>query len=218
VRAAEADARAELDSLYRAAGIDRDSLHLLIRVLKHERQLEVWAGHSGQKLNLLRTYKFTAFSGTLGPKRAQGDLQIPEGVYYIDRFNPHSSYHLSLGLNYPNRSDRIRATGPDPGGDIFIHGNRVTIGCIPIGDDSIEELYLMCVDARSAGQEKIPVHSFPGRMLSEQMAVLLKGLSQDDDTLAAFWAELRPVYAAFDSTGTIPAVRIDNSGRYFIGQ
>ena len=71
-------------------------------------------------------------SGTMGPKRLQGDYQVPEGFYYINEFNPNSNYHLHLGLNYPNASDKILSDSLRPGGDIYIHGSCVSIGCIPL--------------------------------------------------------------------------------------
>ena len=82
-------------------------------------------------------------SGTTGPKRLQGDFQVPEGFYHINEFNPNSNYHLSMGLNYPNSSDRILSDSLRPGGEIYIHGSCVSVGCIPLNDDEIEELYLI---------------------------------------------------------------------------
>ena len=118
---------------------------LTIIGLKHERQLEVW-GELHKKWSKIGTYPFTAFSGQLGPKIEEGDRQIPEGIYKITHLNPKSKFHLSLRVNYPNEFDKKIAkqekrTGL--GGDIMIHGSNVTIGCIPIGDESIEELYML---------------------------------------------------------------------------
>jgi len=217
VRKAHANARPLIDSIYDVISVNRDSLRLFIRVHKYEKEVELWLGHPDATMHLAKTYNFTAFSGVLGPKRAEGDLQIPEGVYYIDRFNPSSSYHLSLGINYPNRSDRIRAAGSDPGCDIFIHGNRVTIGCIPIGDGFIEELYTICVDARTAGQLRIPVHIFPCRMLSARGSTVMSNRSKSDQTLHSFWDELKPVYEGFQSNQRVPAVRVDGNGKYYAG-
>lgn len=80
----------------------------------------------------LITYKICAKSGHLGPKRRQGDRQVPEGFYHINHFNPNSNYHLSLMINYPNASDKIKSQAPNPGGNICIHGSCVTIGCLPM--------------------------------------------------------------------------------------
>lgn len=112
--------------------------------LKEERSLEVWAHRDGDEPDLIRTYPFTAYSGKLGPKLREGDLQIPEGVYEVEYLNPNSSYHLSIKVDYPNAFDREKgeADGRETlGGDIFIHGRAVTIGCIPIGDEAIEDLF-----------------------------------------------------------------------------
>jgi len=90
------------------------------------------------------SYPFTANSGTLGPKLREGDRQIPEGIYTLDVMNPNSSYYLSLRVSYPNARDLERAKQngiSDPGGDIYIHGKSMSIGCIAIGDGAIEEVF-----------------------------------------------------------------------------
>jgi murein L,D-transpeptidase YafK len=88
----------------------------------------------------------TAFSGTLGPKLREGDGQIPEGVYGIEYLNPNSRFYLSLKVSYPNASDRARAKADKRvklGGDIMLHGKAVTIGCVPVGDDAIEDIFYL---------------------------------------------------------------------------
>jgi murein L,D-transpeptidase YafK len=109
--------------------------------------------------------------GSLGPKRIQGDYQVPEGFYYVNEFNPNSNYHLALGLNYPNASDKILSDSVQPGGDIYIHGSCVTTGCIPIKDDQIEELYVLTTFARNLGQDFIPVHIFPVRFNNARVLI-----------------------------------------------
>lgn len=88
-------------------------------------------------------------------------MQVPEGFYEVDRFNPLSSFHLSLGLNYPNASDRVLSDPVSPGTDIFIHGGNASIGCLALGDDGIEEVYLAAIDSRV---RPIHVQLFPARM------------------------------------------------------
>lgn len=111
---------------------------------KKNQILELWTTlPTPQKI---KTYPWTATSGKLGPKLKQGDKQIPEGVYHLTHLNPMSQYHLSIGVNYPNTEDRQISQDLkvlDPGGDIFIHGRNKTIGCIPIGDVAIEELFVL---------------------------------------------------------------------------
>ena len=113
--------------------------------LKHEKRLEIW-GTDRSEQHLLATYPFTAFSGILSPKLKEGDRQIPEGIYRIDYLNPNSKFHLSMHLTYPNAFDKKMAKREKRthlGGEIMIHGSNRTIGCIPIGDDKIEELYAL---------------------------------------------------------------------------
>lgn len=116
---------------------------------KDTRMLEVYVkDDSGYKL--LTSYPFTAFSGKLGPKLREGDGQIPEGIYKIEYLNPNSAYYLSMKINYPNAFDRAKGElegRKNLGGDIFIHGKALTIGCIPVGDVAIEELFILAYHA-----------------------------------------------------------------------
>lgn len=119
---------------------------MTLLAIKDSRLLEVYVPDSRGKMTHVHTYMMTAFSGALGPKLREGDGQIPEGIYPIDSLNPNSSYHLSLRVGYPNSFDRkhARADGRTSlGGDIMIHGKDVTIGCIPLGDEAIEELFVL---------------------------------------------------------------------------
>lgn len=119
---------------------------LSILVFKNERIVELRA----KGWDAPRIYKMTNFSGKLGPKLCEGDGQIPEGVYGVEYLNPNSAFHLSLKVSYPNAMDRRRAREEgrdDLGGDIMIHGGSATIGCIPIGDDAIEEVFFFVANA-----------------------------------------------------------------------
>ncbi len=162
VRTAFAEKEKHLNEILSQKGLSTSQLQLAIFAYKNEKKVEVWATNTNE-YQLIKTYDFCSTSGSLGPKRQQGDMQIPEGLYHIDRFNPASNFYLSLGINYPNSSDRMRANG-NAGGDIFIHGDCVTIGCIPITDDKIKELYALCVLAKDQGQNHIPVNIFPFKM------------------------------------------------------
>jgi len=113
--------------------------------LKYERRLEVWTKRNGKNIHLT-DYPFTAFSGILGPKFKEGDRQIPEGIYEISYLNPKSKFHLSMRINYPNAFDKKMAKREKRshlGSNIMIHGKNRTVGCIPIGNDNIEELYFL---------------------------------------------------------------------------
>jgi murein L,D-transpeptidase YafK len=157
VAASRAERATSIAELFQGAGVTYPPAQLYLRAFKHEAELELWAGDKSADLKKLRTYKVCAASGVLGPKRQRGDLQVPEGFYRLDRFNPTSNFYLSLGIDYPNAADRKRSAGLDPGGDIFIHGDCVTIGCLPIEDD-IRELYVIALDARNAGRSLEPAY------------------------------------------------------------
>lgn len=118
---------------------------IIIAAFKEERILQVYS-KDYHKIQLIKEYPFTAFSGELGPKLKEGDRQIPEGIYKVEYLNPNSSYYLSIKVNYPNEFDQSKTeltNISDMGGDIFIHGKSATIGCIPIGDQAIEEVFLL---------------------------------------------------------------------------
>ena len=192
VRAAEAGAGPAVAARLRAQGLDPARLEIFLRLLKTNRALEVWArNRDAGPFALLHRYPLAATSGTLGPKRRAGDEQVPEGFYEIDRFNPVSNYHLSLGLNYPNAADRALGE-PAPGGDIFIHGGEVTVGCLPLTDAGIEEVYLLAGAARAAGQLAMAVHLFP---LALTEAELTRRAASPH---LAFWRSLQPGYAYFE--------------------
>jgi murein L,D-transpeptidase YafK len=214
VMQARADKEAVVRKLFKTAGIDYPPTRLFLRAFKKERQIEVWAGGALGPLTLVSTYPVCATSGELGPKRRQGDMQIPEGVYRLDRFNTTSNFYLSLGVDYPNASDRILGVKGRLGGDIFIHGDCVTIGCLPLTDPLIEEVYLVALDTWLAGQKDIPVHIFPLRMV-EAGLVELKEIAKVDATLWAFWQGLLPIYTAFEASHVVPRVTVDpKSGAY----
>ncbi|WGU69538.1 L,D-transpeptidase family protein [Capnocytophaga canimorsus] len=136
------------------------------------------------------SYPICSRSGKLGPKRKQGDGQVPEGFYHIDRFNPSSNFYLSLGLNYPNLSDKRKSKVHDLGGDIFIHGACVTVGCLPMTDNYIKEIYLLATYARNNGQNKIPVYLFPFKMTDKNMQIY-KGKYKYNEELISFWNNLK---------------------------
>lgn len=186
---------------------------LLLRAFKQEKQLEVWIKNKNdQQYVLLKTYAICATSGTLGPKRKEGDGQIPEGFYSIDLFNPNSDYHLSLRVNYPNGSDKIVSDKKYPGGAIMIHGNCVTIGCMPITDDKIKELYVLAVEAKTNGGA-IPVHIYPCRLTDANLSSLEQHYSS---SLITFWKNLRSVYDHFEKKKTNPGIKVAKDGSYFI--
>ena len=102
---------------------------------------------------VLKDYDIDLGFAPIGDKFIEGDGRTPEGQYFIDRRNPNSKFHLSLGISYPNAKDRAeaRALGKPPGGDIFIHGDPRrfkrdtdwTWGCIAVPNEEMEDVYAM---------------------------------------------------------------------------
>jgi murein L,D-transpeptidase YafK len=117
-------------------------------VFKNQRRLYLYNDR-----DILETYSFDLGFSPVGPKQFRGDGKTPEGQYWIDRRNPRSDYHLSIGISYPNAEDvaYARSMGKEPGGDIFIHGTpRLyrrekdwTAGCIAVSNSQMEEIYSM---------------------------------------------------------------------------
>lgn len=125
-----------------------------VRLYKSERTL-VLDGAKG----VLRTYPAGLGFAPAGHKQFEGDGRTPEGTYVIDRRNPDSLFHLSVGISYPNEADRAyaEAQNKSPGGDIFIHGGPRrgidpmdkrdwTAGCVSVTNRQIEEVYAMVRD------------------------------------------------------------------------
>jgi murein L,D-transpeptidase YafK len=212
VKTAYSEKETTVKNFFSERKIRYDGFHLFIRAFKKEQKLEAWIREKGKEsYTLLHTYDFCAVSGTLGPKRKEGDYQIPEGVYSIHHFNPLSKFYLSLGVNYPNASDRILSDPKEPGGNIYIHGNCVTIGCIPLTDDKIKELYVLALEASNNGQDKIPVHIFPARLSTAELNTLKPEFPAKT---IAFWENLKIVYDDFEKTKIVKTVRVTNTGAY----
>jgi murein L,D-transpeptidase YafK len=206
----------ELKSRLHGMGVDTNTLRVFLRVFKSEKMIEMWVkGASDKSFQRFAEYPICASSGELGPKRKQGDGQVPEGFYAVSVFNPYSNYYVSLGLNYPNKSDRILGGKGDLGGAIMIHGNCVTIGCMPITDDKIKEVYVLAAEARNDGQEDIPVHVFPVKLNDENMKALEKRYSQDQGLLA-FWRNLKTGFDYFEGKKKLPVISVAADGSYLV--
>ncbi len=190
---------------------------IYIRSFKFDRQLEVWVkDDSTNKFKLFKSYKVCMQSGTMGPKRMEGDYQVPEGFYHINEFNPNSNYHLSLGINYPNASDRILSDANKPGGSIYIHGNCVSTGCIAISDAPIEELYVLASASKNKGQEFIPVHIFPVKYSNKTSLEYLNNTIKDNVYLQQFNKNIREVFDYFEMDKELPVILVNRKGEYVI--
>lgn len=215
VAAARKRSDASVREMFTAAGVSYPAGEVFLRGFKREGELELWAAGAGESFRLVTTYDIASLSGGPGPKRREGDGQVPEGFYEVDRFNPLSSFHLSLGINYPNAADRILGDPQMPGTDIFIHGSNVSIGCLAMGDDRIEELYLAALDSTA---RPIRVHLFPARMDAPDWPQWRDEMLAQKPGCAPLWEHLGEGFALFEKTKRIPGVSILPDGSYRIAK
>lgn len=214
VRTAISEKEASIKSELSAIGLAPENVQILLVAYKEEEELHLYVKKASAKTyEKLKSFDICASSGSLGPKRQQGDGQVPEGFYHIDRFNPSSNFYLSMGINYPNASDKKKGKAGSLGGDIFIHGSCVTIGCLPMTDDKIKELYLYAVYAKTNGQSKIPVYIFPFKMSEDNMKKYEKDY-QGNTALIAFWKNLKVGYDSFIQNKKEPLFSVNAQGDY----
>jgi murein L,D-transpeptidase YafK len=174
---------------------------LLMIAYKTEKKLDIFVKRKiANRYIKIHSYDICDISGKLGPKRKQGDKQVPEGFYCIDKFNPISEFHLSFRINYPNAADRIKSKYKNNlGGDIYVHGSCATIGCLPMTDYYMEEIYIFAIYAKNNGQNKIPFYIFPFEMNEKNMEIYTD-IYNDNKELIAFWNNLKSGYDIFCST------------------
>jgi hypothetical protein len=222
VRAARTRLAASLPARFVERGIAWPPAEVFLRAVKQELDgspgvVELWAGNESGPLVLVLSHRICALSGNLGPKRREGDGQIPEGFYKISLLNPTSSFHLSMLVDYPNGSDRVRGHLVDAhaplGGAIMVHGSCVTIGCIPIEDEPIEEIYLVVAEVLAA--RPVPIHIYPRRLPDDVALAALQATTADPAT-KALWAELAAGWQAFERTRRVPGVRVGKGGVYVV--
>jgi murein L,D-transpeptidase YafK len=184
---------------------------LFFRAFKQEQVLEVWAAEKGS-YQLIKSYDICMMPGKLGPKIRQGDKQVPEGIYFIDTLNPNSEFHLSMRVNYPNEADLIRSSAEkDPGGDIYIHGDCYSVGCLPMQDEPIEEIFwLVTMHQHRHPQQVIPVHIFPFRFSESNWSTHTSTAPQWQE----FWRDLQKIDVFFENNGIPATTSVDAYGRY----
>ena len=201
--AAAARVRPALERDLKAAGLVFGD-PVFIRAFKEELQLELFVrNRQTGKFDLFRTYAIAASSGQLGPKLAEGDGQVPEGFYVVpsSAMKPDSRYHLAFNVGYPNEFDRALGR---TGSAIMIHGNRVSIGCLAMTDEKIEEIYTLCAAAHAGGQGFFRVHLYPFRMTGARLG------KATGSKWEAFWKNLKDGYDRFEKTRTPPDVSVQD--------
>ncbi len=186
-----ADASERLLPWFEQAKVAYPPQRLALLGFKAEKRLEVWAEKEAAWIRI-RSYPILAASGVAGPKLREGDYQVPEGIYRLNFLNPNSRFHLSMQINYPNDYDSQRAAQEqrtDLGGDIFIHGKAVSVGCLAMGDEAIEELFVLVA---TIGLDKVTVILAPQQDM--QTVELKKPVPL---WLPELYAEIRQTLAAF---------------------
>lgn len=205
-----------IQRMFRAQGLSYPPKDIYIRSFKAQNEMEIWArDKANDEYKLVKRYRICALSGILGPKRWEGDRQVPEGFYFIEDFNPRSDYYLSMLINYPNYSDLLFSNKQKPGGDIYIHGGCSTVGCLPMTNNYIQEIYVICLNAKLNGQENIPVHIFPTRFNRAGLNFLGREYNEEDKQ--KFWVNLKYQYDYFERNHQILPVIYTPDGEYVYG-
>ena len=180
---------------------------IFIRAFKEERELELWV-QKGETFTLFRKYHVAGISGEAGPKLRQGDGQIPEGFYFVTpgQMNPQSNFHLSFNIGYPNQYDRLHERTGD---FIMVHGSDVSVGCLAMTDEKIEEIYTLAHAAFQGGQKFFRVHLFPFHLTDAKLALW------KENHWHSFWENLRGGYQWFEEKKVPPNVTVGDNRYHF---
>jgi murein L,D-transpeptidase YafK len=179
----------------------------LIRAYKKEAELEIWKMKSDGQYALLKTYPMCRWSGQLGPKKREGDMQVPEGFYTIapGQMNPTSHYYLSFNVGYPNAYDRAYDR---TGGNVMVHGVCSSAGCFSMTDEQVADIYAIARESFAGGQREIQLQSYPFHMTAENLAKFRL------DPNIAFWKELKSGSDHFEVTKAEPSVLV--CGKHYV--
>lgn len=170
-----------------------------VRIFKRERRLELWMQHGDGPFRLFRSYHICCFSGELGPKLREGDLQAPEGFYRVGRrqLNPASRHHRAFNLGFPNACDRQLGR---TGSALMVHGGCSSTGCYAITDASIDEVYAVVEAALEQDQQAVDVHAYPFMPTASALA------AEQDHPWYGFWCNLQQGCELFEQDGRPPAI------------
>ena len=179
----------------------------LIRTYKKEAELEIWKMKSNGEYALLKTYPMCRWSGQLGPKKREGDMQVPEGFYTIapGQMNPNSHYYLAFNVGYPNAYDRAYGR---TGGNVMVHGVCSSAGCFSMTDEQVADIYAIARESFAGGQREIQLQSYPFHMTAENMAKFRLDPNID------FWKNLKNGSDHFEVTKNEPSVLV--CGKHYV--
>jgi murein L,D-transpeptidase YafK len=196
----------QMEALMSEKGMNARS-PILMRAYKKESELELWKQDASGEYKLLKTFPMCRWSGQLGPKKTEGDRQVPEGFYAItpQQLNPNSSFYLSFNVGYPNTYDRAFSR---TGSHIMVHGACSSRGCFSMTDEQIAEIYALTREAFGGGQKAVQLQSFPFRFTPQNLA------RYRADEHMPFWKNLKEGADHFDVTKREPQVAV--CGRRYV--
>ena len=182
---------------------------MLLRVFKLEREVEVWVQPEDQQTFVLfRIFPICFYSGKLGPKVKEGDMQSPEGFYFVGpaQMRAKSQYHRAIDFAFPNDYDAAQGY---TGTELLIHGNCVSSGCYAMTDPFVEQLFELGSATAATAAQGFWIHAFPFHMTAEALA------GQQDSPWLGFWQQLKAGYDAFETSRIPPHIRVEG-GRYVV--
>ncbi|WP_375635332.1 MULTISPECIES: L,D-transpeptidase family protein [unclassified Bartonella] len=174
---------------------------IVMRFFKEENLAEVWKQSRSGLFILVARYGICKWSGKLGPKYKEGDLQTPEGFYTIsaNQMNPYSKYYLSFNIGFPNLYDQENGR---TGSNLMVHGSCFSAGCYSMSDKNMAQIYAFARDAFKGGQREFQLQAFPFRMTEDNM------LRHSNDPHYQFWVMLKKGYDFFEKNRQPPTVEV----------
>ncbi len=212
-----------LPNLIKQKGLKYDRLDILLIAYKKDLLVQIWIKEKNfnSKFLPLTSFKITDSSVAIpGPKSKYGDRLAPEG-YYTLKYYPSfrwSDFYLAFRVSYPNEADLIRrrywGISNKSGGDINIHGSCISIGCIPIGNPDMEELFFL-IRANQKNGSNINVLLLPFDFKKIGLHDQKKDAYNDNRKLYDFWQSLEKIDKYFQNTGMIPRLSVDQTTGYY---
>lgn len=192
-------ATARLERRFQAAKAAWPPEEIAFIAIKDEKVIELHARPKRGSWAMVHRYRVLAASGKPGPKLLQGDRQVPEGLYRIAFLNANSAFHVSLRVNYPNAFDLKMAKKDgrqDLGGDIMIHGKDLSAGCLAVGDEAAEELFVL---AAKTGLAKVKMIITPTDLRHKK----LPSIAGQPEWLPGLYTEIAAAMTPFDAPQNI---------------
>lgn len=181
---------------------------IFVRIFKEPKELVLWVETATGKYEILKIYPICTYSGELGPKLREGDLQSPEGFYFVrkEALLPTSQFHRAFNIGFPNAFDRAYGR---TGSFLMVHGSCVSVGCYAMTNSGIREIYDLAEAALDNDQDFFRVHIFPFRMNDENLSRF------EGNANLEFWKNLKEGYDLFETDKRPPDVRVSEKKYVF---